>query len=205
MADPNFKPSPHKPIAREALDQIFLEARTHNKWQAKPVPQSLLRQLADVLKMGPTSANTSPARFLFLESRSAKERLSPFMSEGNRAKTAAAPVTTIVGYDTEFHEKLPKLFPHADARSWFAGKPEHIQETAFRNSSLQGAYLIIAARALGLDTGPMSGFDAAGVNKEFFPDGKVKANFICNLGYGDPEGIMPRAPRFTFEEFCTIL
>ena len=154
MADPNFKPSPHKPIAKEALDQLFLEARTHNKWQAKPVPQSLLRQLADVLKMGPTSANSSPARFLFLESRSAKERLSPFMSEGNRAKTAAAPVTAIVGYDTEFHEKLPKLFPHADARSWFVGKPEHIQDTAFRNSSLQGAYFIIAARALGLDTGP---------------------------------------------------
>ena len=205
MADPNFKPSSHRPIAKEALDQIFLEARTHNRWQKKPVPQALLRQLADVMKMGPTSANCSPARILFLESRSAKERLSPFMSEGNRAKTAAAPVTAIIGYDTEFYEKLPKLFPHADARSWFVGKPAHIEETAFRNSSLQGAYFIIAARALGLDAGPMSGFDAAGVNKEFFPDGKVKANFICNLGYGDPEGVMPRSPRFAFEEFCTIL
>jgi 3-hydroxypropanoate dehydrogenase len=205
MAYPNFKPSPHRPIAKEALDQIFLEARTHNRWQKKPVPQALLRQLADVMKMGPTSANCSPARILFLESRSAKERLSPFMSEGNRAKTAAAPVTAIIGYDTEFYEKLPKLFPHADARSWFVGKPAHIEETAFRNSSLQGAYFIIAARALGLDAGPMSGFDAAGVNKEFFPDGKVKANFICNLAYGDPEGVMPRSPRFAFEEFCTIL
>jgi 3-hydroxypropanoate dehydrogenase len=205
MADPNFKPSPHRPIAKEALDQIFLEARTHNRWQKKPVPQALLRQLADVMKMGPTSANCSPARILFLESRSAKERLSPFMSEGNRAKTAAAPVTAIIGYDTEFYEKLPKLFPHADARSWFVGKPAHIEETAFRNSSLQGAYFIIAARALGLDTGPMSGFNAPGVNKEFFPDGKIKVNFICNLGYGDPEGIMPRSPRFAFEEFCSIL
>ena len=205
MADPNFKPSSHRPIAKEALDQILLEARTHNRWQKKPVPQALLRQLADVMKMGPTSANCSPARILFLKSRSAKERLSPFMSEGNRAKTAAAPVTAIIGYDTEFYEKLPKLFPHADARSWFVGKPAHIEETAFRNSSLQGAYFIIAARALGLDAGPMSGFDAAGVNKEFFPDGKLKANFICNLGYGDPEGVMPRSPRFAFEEFCTIL
>jgi 3-hydroxypropanoate dehydrogenase len=205
MADPNFKPPSHRPIAMEALDQILLEARTHNRWQKKPVPQALLRQLADVMKMGPTSANCSPARILFLESRSGKERLSPFMSEGNRAKTAAAPVTAIIGYDTEFYEKLPKLFPHADARSWFVGKPAHIEETAFRNSSLQGAYFIIAARALGLDAGPMSGFDAAGVNKEFFPDGKVKANFICNFGYGDPEGVMPRSPRFAFEEFCTIL
>ncbi len=204
MTDPHFKPSSHQPIAKEALDQILLEARTHNKWQPKPVPEALLRRLVDTLKLGPTSANCSPARILFLQSKSAKERLSPFMSEGNRAKTLAAPVTAIIGYDLEFYEKLPKLFPHADARSWFAGKP-HAEETAFRNSSLQGAYFIIAARALGLDTGPMSGFDAAGVNKEFFPDGKIKVNFICNLGYGDPEGVMGRSPRFAFEEFCTIL
>jgi len=204
MSDPAFKPSSHHAIAKEAIAQTFLEARTHNKWQSKPVPRSLLRQLVDVMKMGPTSANCSPARIVFVESRSAKERLSPFMSEGNRAKTAAAPVTAIIGYDLEFYEKLPRLFPHADARSWFAGKP-HSEETAFRNSSLQGAYFIIAARALGLDTGPMSGFDAAGVNKEFFPDGKIKVNFICNLGYGDPDGLMARSPRFAFEEFCTIL
>jgi 3-hydroxypropanoate dehydrogenase len=205
MNDVNFKPSSRKPIARECLDQIFLEARTHNKWQPKPVPQSLLRQIVDLMKMGPTSANSSPGRIIFIESRAAKERLSPFMSEGNRAKTFAAPVTAIIAYDTEFHEKLPKLFPHADARSWFAGKAAFIEETAFRNSSLQGAYFIIAARALGLDTGPMSGFNAEGVNKEFFPDGKLKANFICNLGYGDPEGLFARSPRFAFEEICTIL
>jgi 3-hydroxypropanoate dehydrogenase len=204
MTDANFKPSSHEPIAKAALDQIFLEARTHNKWQAKPVPEALLRQLADIMKMGPTSANCSPARILFIQSKAAKERLSPFMSEGNRAKTFAAPVTAIIGYDLEFYEHLPKLFPHADAVSWFKGQP-HAEPTAFRNSSLQGAYFIIAARALGLDTGPMSGFDAAGVDKEFFPDGKVKANFICNLGYGDPEGVMGRLPRFAFEEFCTIL
>ena len=205
MTDPNFKPSTHRPIAKEALDQIFLDARTHNKWQHKPTPQPLLQELANIMKLGPTSANCSPARIIFVESRSAKERLSPFMSEGNRAKTAAAPVTAIIGYDTEFYEKLPKLFPHADARSWFVGKPAFAEEAAFRNSSLQGAYFIIAARALGLDTGPMSGFDAQGVNGEFFPDGKVKANFICNLGYGDPEGVMGRLPRFAFEEFCSIL
>jgi 3-hydroxypropanoate dehydrogenase len=206
MTDPNFKPSSHEPIARQALDQILLEARTHNKWQARSVPHSLLRQLADFAKMGPTSANCSPMRVLFVESRNAKERLLPFMSEGNRPKTAAAPVTAIIAYDTEFYDKLPKLFPHnLDARNWFAGKPAVIEETAFRNSSLQGAYFIIAARALGLDTGPMSGFDGAGVNKEFFPDGKLKVNFICNLGYGDPEGILTRSPRFAFEEFCSIL
>jgi 3-hydroxypropanoate dehydrogenase len=205
MNDPQFKPSSHKPISKECLDQIFLEARTHNKWQPRPVPHALLRQIVDVMKMGPTSANCSPVRITFIESRAAKERLSPFMSEGNRAKTFAAPVTAIIGYDTEFYEKLPKLFPHADARSWFAGKPAHIEETAFRNSSLQGAYFIIAARALGLDTGPMSGFDSAGVNKEFFPDGKIKVNFICNLAYGDPEDLFARSPRFAFEEFCTIL
>jgi 3-hydroxypropanoate dehydrogenase len=205
MNDSNFGPSSHKPIGKESLNQIFREARTHNKWQPTPVSQLLLRQLADLMKLGPTSANCSPARIVFIESRAAKERLSPFMSEGNRAKTAASPVTAIIGYDTEFYEKLPKLFPHADARSWFAGKPAHIEETAFRNSSLQGAYFIIAARALGLDTGPMSGFDSAGVNKEFFPDGKVKVNFICNLGYGNSEGLLARSPRFAFEEFCTIL
>jgi 3-hydroxypropanoate dehydrogenase len=205
MTDPNFKPSSHEQIASTALDQIFLEARTHNKWQAKPIPEALLRRLVDLMKMGPTSANCSPVRILFIQSKPAKERLSPFMSEGNRAKTLAAPVTAIVGYDLEFYEHLPKLFPHnRDAVNWFKGKP-HAEETAFRNSSLQGAYFIIAARALGLDTGPMSGFDAAGVNKEFFPDGKIKVNFICNLGYGEPEGIMSRSPRFAFEEFCTIL
>ncbi len=189
-----------------ALDQIFLQARTHNAWQDKDVPDALLKELADTVKMGPTSANCSPARFLFLKTPAAKERLKPSLSENNKAKTMAAPVVAIIGYDLEFYEKLPKLFPHnLTARSWFAGNEAVVQATAFRNSSLQGAYLIIAARALGLDTGPMSGFDNAAVDKEFFPDGKIKSNFICNLGYGDPAGLFPRSPRFEFGEFCTIL
>ncbi|MDJ1158743.1 malonic semialdehyde reductase [Chelatococcus sp. SYSU_G07232] len=198
----------HIPVRRRlddvALDQLFREARTHNAWTDKPVSDETLRELADVLKMGPTSANCSPARIVFVKSREAKEKLKPHLSEGNRDKTMKAPVTAILGYDTEFYEKLPKLFPHADARSWFAGNPALIEETAFRNSSLQGAYLILAARALGLDTGPMSGFDKAGVEQAFFPGGKVKVNFICNLGYGDPAGLFPRSPRFAFDEFCTI-
>jgi 3-hydroxypropanoate dehydrogenase len=205
MNEMSVKPSSHAPIAARCLDQIFREARTHNAWQPRPVPQSLLREIADLMKMGPTSANCSPVRVVFVESKAAKEKLSPFMSQGNRAKTMAAPVTAIIAYDTEFHEHLPKLFPHADAKSWFTGNPALIEQTAFRNSSLQGAYLIIAARALGLDAGPMSGFDAEGVNKAFFPDGKVKVNFICNLGYGDPVGLFARSPRFAFEEFCTIV
>ncbi len=192
-------------LADSALDQLFLTARTHNAWQDKDVPDALLHELADLLKMGPTSANASPARFVFVKSKEAKARLMPHLSEGNRAKTLAAPVCTIIGYDTEFYEKLPQLFPHADARSWFVGKPAHIETTAFRNSSLQGAYLILAARALGLDTGGMSGFDNAGVDKEFFPEGKIKANFLCNLGYGDPKGLFGRSPRFAFDEFCKIV
>jgi 3-hydroxypropanoate dehydrogenase len=189
-----------------ALDQIFLKARSHNRWQAKEVPDALLHELADVLKMGPTSANCSPARILFLKSQAAKERLKPHLSEGNIVKSMSAPVVAIVGYDLEFYEKLGKLFPHnKEARSWFAGKPQVIETTAFRNSSLQGAYLIIAARALGLDAGPMSGFDNAGVDREFFPGRKVKSNFICALGYGDAAGLFPRSPRFDFDEFCAIL
>ena len=145
-------------IAKDCLDQIFLQARTHNKWQDKPVPEELLRQLADTMKMGPTSANQSPARIVFVQTPAGKKRLEPHLSEGNRAKTMAAPVCAIVGYDLKFYEHLPKLFPHADAKAWFEGKPDQLIETsAFRNGTLQGAYLIVAARALGLDTGPMSG------------------------------------------------
>lgn len=193
-------------ISQEALDQIFLTARTHNKWQTKEISDELLHKLVDILKMGPTSANQSPARFLFLKTEAAKKRLEPHLSEGNRAKTMAAPVVTIVGYDTKFYEHLPKLFPHTDAKSWFVGKPEaHIETNAFRNGTLQGAYLIIAARALGLDTGPMSGFDNAGVDKEFFTGTSIKSNFLCNLGYGDPAGLFPRSPRFSFEEMAKIL
>lgn len=192
-------------LADSALDQLFLTARTHNAWQDKDVPDALLHELADLLKMGPTSANCSPARIVFVKSKDAKARLKPHLSEGNQAKTLAAPVCAIIGYDIEFYEKLPKLFPHADARSWFVGKPAFIESAAFRNSSLQGAYLILAARALGLDTGAMSGFDNAGVDKEFFPDGKIKSNFLCNLGYGDPKGLFGRSPRFAFDEFCKIV
>ncbi|AHB48275.1 malonic semialdehyde reductase [Hyphomicrobium nitrativorans NL23] len=188
-----------------ALAQLFLEARTHNAWQQKDVPDSLLVRLVDVLKMGPTSANCSPARFVFVKSAEAKERLKPFLSAGNLEKTMTAPVTAIIGNDLEFYEHLPKLFPHTDAKSWFTGKPEHARETAFRNGTLQGAYLILAARALGLDTGAMSGFDKDGVTKEFFAGTKVEANFLCNIGYGDPSKLLPRHPRFSFDEIATVI
>ena len=194
------------PIATECLNEIFLKARTHNKWQDRPVPDELLRQLVDIMKMGPTSANQSPARILFVKSLEAKQRLAPNLSEGNRAKTMTAPVCAIIGYDLKFYDHLPKLFPHTNAKSWFDGKPEkHIETSAFRNGTLQGAYLIIAARALGLDTGPMSGFDNAGVDHEFFAGTSVKSNFLCSLGYGDPAGLFPRSPRFSFEEIAEIV
>jgi 3-hydroxypropanoate dehydrogenase len=155
--------------------------------------------------MGPTSANCSPARFVFVKSKEAKERLKPHLSEGNRDKTMKAPVCTIIGYDLDFYEHLPKLFPHTDARSWFAGKPEKIEETAFRNGTLQGAYLILAARLHGLDCGPMSGFDNAGVDAAFFSGTSIKSNFLCNIGYGDPAGVQPRSPRFSFDELAKIV
>ncbi len=189
-----------------ALDVIFRTARTHNAWQPRPVSDETLRQAYDLMKWGPTSANCSPARILFIRTPEAKQRLSPALGAGNRAKTMAAPVTAIVGYDTEFYDLLPRLFPHDQtARSWFAGKPEVIQATAFRNGTLGGAYLIVAARAVGLDCGPMSGFDNARVDAEFFPGGRVKSNFLCNLGYGDPAGLFPRSPRLPFDEACQIL
>lgn len=191
-------------ISQEALDRLFFDARTQNKWTSRDVPDATLRELADLMKMGPTAVNSCPARIVFVKSDEAKKKLEPLLSEGNRAKTMQAPVVAIVGMDLEFYEKLPKLFPHADARAWFAGNDAAIKDTAFRNSSLQGAYMIVAARALGLDCGPMSGFDAAGVEAAFFPCGKVKANFICALGYGDPAGVHPRSPRFAFDEFCAI-
>jgi 3-hydroxypropanoate dehydrogenase len=186
------------------LDLILRDARTHNAFLDRPVTEATLRELYDLLKWGPTSANSEPARFVFVVSKQAKERLRPALSEGNLDKTMVAPVTAIVGYDLEFHEKLPQLFPHKDARSWFVGKPHHILTTAFRNGTLGGAYLMIAARAVGLDVGAMSGFDNAKVDAEFFPDGKVKSNFLCNLGYGDPAKLMPRLPRLSFEEACRI-
>jgi len=193
-----------QPLSDAALDQLFREARSHNKWLDKPVSEEQIRQIYDLLKWGPTSANSCPARFVFVRSPEAKARLRPCLDEGNVDKAMSAPVVAIIGMDMEFYEKLPKLFPHTDARSWFAGKPEKIQETAFRNSSLQGAYLIMAARSLGLDCGPMSGFDNAKLDAAFFPDGKVKSNFICAIGYGDPSGLYPRGPRLDFEEACRI-
>lgn len=189
-----------------ALDQLFRNARTHNKWQSKDVPDSLLHELVELMRLGPTSANCQPARIVFVKSAAAKERLKPFLSEGNRAKTMSAPVCAIIAYDLKFYEHLPRLFPHnQSARSWFDGKADHIATTALRNSSLQGGYFILAARALGLDAGPMSGFDNAGLDKEFFPEGTVKSNFICSLGYGDPSVLFPRLPRFTFDEMAKIL
>lgn len=188
----------------KALDTIFLKARTHNAWTDKPVADETLRRLYDILKFGPTSANCSPARFVFVRSAAAKEKLKPALSEGNLAKTLAAPVTAVIGYDTEFYENLPRLFPQKDARSWFVGKPAHIETTAFRNGTLQGAYFIVAARAVGLDCGAMSGFDNAKVDAAFFPGGKIKSNFLCNLGYGDPKGVFPRNPRMAFEEACSF-
>jgi 3-hydroxypropanoate dehydrogenase len=193
-------------IDAAALDQIFLTARTHNKWLDRDVPDSLLKELVDVMKMGPTSANCQPARIVFVKSAAAKARLAPFLSEGNRAKTMTAPACAIIGYDLEFYENLPRMFPHNQtAKGWFTGSPAHAEATAFRNGSLQGAYFIVAARALGLDTGPMSGYDQAGVDKEFFPGGKVKSNFLCSVGYGDASAVLGRLPRLTFDEMAEIL
>jgi 3-hydroxypropanoate dehydrogenase len=188
-----------------ALAQLFHDARTHNAWGDKDIPDSLLHEIVKLVSLGPTSANCEPARFLFVKSREAKERLKPHLSEGNRDKTMKAPVCTIIGYDLDFYEHLPKLFPHTDARSWFAGKPKKIEETAFRNGSLEGAYLIMAARALGLDCGPMSGFDNEGVDREFFAGTNIKSNFLCSLGYGDPSVLKPRSPRLHFDDMARIL
>src|SRR6202451_1447679 len=187
-------------VSHDTLNQLFREARTHNAWLPKRVPVEALREAYELARWGPTSANSSPARFVFLESEAAKARLLPALAPLNVEKTKVAPVTVIVAWDTEFYEKLPKLLPQKDMRSYFAGNQALADETAFRNSSLQGGYFILAARALGLDCGPMSGFDAAKVNAEFFPDGKWKANFLCNLGYGDPGKLLPRSPRLSFEE-----
>jgi|SRR5450759_1905269 3-hydroxypropanoate dehydrogenase len=188
-----------------SLDTIFRAARTHSVWLDKPVSDALIHQIYDLMKWAPTSANSSPARIVFVRSTAAKQRLLPAMAPGNVDKTRAVPVTAIIAYDTEFHEKLPKLFPQADARSWFVGNQALIDTTAFRNGTLQGAYLILAARALGLDAGPMSGFDNAKVDKEFFPDGKIKSNFMINLGYGDHAKLFPRNPRLPFAEAAQIL
>src|SRR5258708_32765081 len=188
----------------DALDRAFLEARTHNAWLDQPVDEALLRRVHEVARMGPTSADCSPMRVAFVRSKAAKERLRPALSAGNLAKTMAAPVTAIIAYDLKFYEHLPRLFPHDQtARSWFEGKP-NVTETAFRNGTLQGAYFIVAARMLGLDCGPMSGFDNARVDAAFFPDSSIRSNFLINLGYGDPAGLFARSPRFAFEEVCRV-
>jgi 3-hydroxypropanoate dehydrogenase len=191
----------HETIDDRALDQLFREARTHNKWQDRPVPEAKLRELYDLLKMGPTSANASPGRFVFVRSPEGKAKLKPALSAGNLEKTMSAPVTVIVAHDPHFYDNLPKLFPHApDAKTWFTGSYSFAEQTAFRNGSLQGAYLILAARAVGLDAGPMSGFDTAKVDEAFFAGTNWKSNFLVNLGYGDPEALFPRNPRLDFEE-----
>lgn len=187
-----------------ALDQLFVAARTHNAWQKKDVPDALLHQLYELVKWAPTSANSSPARFVFVKSPEAKAKLKDALAPGNVEKTMTAPVTVIVAQDMAFYDKLPQLFPHADARSWFAGNAALIESTAFRNASLQGAYLIMAARALGLDTGAMSGFDAAKLDAAFFAGTTIKSNFLINLGYGDVAGLFPRSPRLSFDEAARI-
>jgi 3-hydroxypropanoate dehydrogenase len=185
-------------------EQIFDRARTHNGFLGEPIDDATLRQLYELMKWGPTSGNSSPARIVFVRSPEAKSRLLAAMNPGNVEKTRSAPVTAIIGMDMAFHEKLPQLLPHADAKSWFEGKPALIESTAFRNSSIQGGYFIVAARALGLDCGPMSGFDAAKLDAAFFAGTSVRSNFVCNLGRGDPAKLFPRSPRLAFEEACTI-
>ena len=192
-------------LDNRSLDIIFQEARTHSVWLDKPVSDAQLHQIYDLMKWGPTSANSCPARIVFVRSAAAKERLLRAIAPGNTQKTLAAPVTAIIAHDLEFYENLPTLFPHADAHAWFVGNQPLIDTTAFRNGTLQGAYLIIAARALGLDAGPMSGFDNAKVDKEFFTDGKFKSNFLINLGYGDREQVSPRSPRLSFAQAAQIL
>jgi 3-hydroxypropanoate dehydrogenase len=187
------------------LDLLFREARTYFKWQDEPVPDALLKRLYDLVKMGPTSANCLPARFVFLRTKEGKERLKPALAPTNVDKTMSAPVTVIVAQDMAFYDKLPHTFPHADARSWFVGNEDLIASTAFRNATLQGGYLILAARALGLDAGPMSGFDNGVVDREFFAGTKVTSNFLVNLGHGDKSALFPRSPRLDFEEACQLV
>ena len=198
-------PTRDAPVADPVLAQLFTEARTRNAWSDRPVPEALLRQLYDLTKFGPTAVNNTPARFVFVTSPEAKARLIPLMSEGNQAKSMQAPVNVIIGMDVDFHEQLPTLFPHAPgAKDWFADEAGR-RESAFRNSSLQGGYFLLAARALGLDVGPMSGFDPAGVKAEFFGGTTVEPNFIVNLGYGTDENLFPRSPRLSFEDAARIL
>ncbi|MEK9672034.1 MAG: malonic semialdehyde reductase [Rhodospirillaceae bacterium] len=195
----------NKTLNAAGMDLLFNDARTHNTWEDTPVAAADLRKIWDLTKMGPTSANCSPARVVFVQSSKAKEKLKPCLAPGNVDKTVSAPVTAIIGHDMEFYEKLPELFPHTDARPWFAGNDALIAETAFRNGTLQGAYFIMAARAYGFDCGPMSGFDQEKVNAEFFAGTKVRANFLCNIGHGKPDDLFPRSPRMSFDDSCRVM
>jgi 3-hydroxypropanoate dehydrogenase len=194
----------HKTIEASSLAQIFTEARTHNVFLDRPVSDELLKKAVELARMGPTSANQSPLRILFLRSAEAKERLRPALAPGNLDKTMSAPVVAITAYDEEFYEHLPFLMPHVDAKAWFSGDPVKAARSAFQNGTLQVAYLLIALRAVGLDTGPMTGFDNAKVDAEFFPEGKVKSNVLINIGYGDHEKLFPRSPRFSFDQIAKI-
>lgn len=195
----------NSPFNQNVLDQLFYEARTHNAWQDKPVSDAQLQQIVDMMKWGPTSANCSPLRIVFVKSDEAKARLEPLLMEGNREKTRTAPVCAILGHDLDFPDELAKLFPHDNAKAWFEGNQPLIDSTAFRNGTLQAAYFMIAARAIGLDTGAMSGFDNEAVDKEFFPDTNIKSNFLCNIGYGDEAGLFPRLPRYNFDDISSII
>ena len=192
------------PLDDQALDQLFRAARTQNKWQDRPVPDGKLQELYELLKWGPTSANSSPARFVFVRTSEGKAKLKEALSAGNTEKTMNAPVTAIVCYDSYFYDKLGQLFPHADAKPWFTSSPEFAEKTAFRNGSLQGAYLMLAARAIGLDVGAMSGFDNAKLDELFLMGTGWKSNFLVNLGYGDPAGLFPRSPRLSFDEAARL-
>jgi len=191
-------------LSAQGLAQLFLDARSHNGWQDKPVDDETIQQLYAITRMGPTSANCSPARFVFVRTEAGKQKLAPSLSSGNLDKTMSAPVTVVAAFDTRFYEKLPDLFPHADARSWFTSSEALAHETAFRNATLQAGYLILAARSLGLDCGPMSGFDQAKLNEAFFADTTWRSNFLINIGYGDPSKIFERSPRLEFGEACRL-
>jgi 3-hydroxypropanoate dehydrogenase len=210
IAVPEPEPAPipprqGSPLNDAALDQLFRSARTQYGWTGAAVTDEDLRSIFDLMKWGPTSANSSPARFLFIRTQSAKDRLRPALSSGNLQKTMLAPVTVIVAYDPKFYDYLPRLFPHTDAKPWFTSNPDLAQETAFRNGTLQGAYFLMAARALGFGVGPMSGFDNAKVDAEFLSDRGWKSNFLVNIGHGDQNDEKPRGPRFWFDETCLIL
>ena len=195
----------NKALDSQSLDTLFVNARSHNGWQEKALPDGIIQQIYELAKMGPTAANSCPARFVFVQSDEAKQRLKACLNDGNVEKSMQAPCVVIFAMDMEFYEKLSKLFPHTDARSWFAGNDKKIEDNAFRSSTLQAGYFMLAVRSMGLDCGPMSGLDYDKLNQEFFPDGKLKCNFICAIGYGDESKLFDRSPRLDFDEACELL